>query len=624
MPLLRMSGISLFERSNAGVLAESLAEQYRSALFCDPSPSERNSWKHSLTALGEVLRDAGLDQVEVLVEQQLPLSSLRADAVLAGWHPKTGKPSYVVVELKQWSKANLVPDADDLCLVPRMGNRAVLHPVAQVRRYCEYLQDFTSVLDTGADDVVGVAYLHNAEDLNVDELFRLPDAKAQLFTKTTRGELIEHLRRYLAPKQGAPAADFLLDSPVEPSRTLMHIAADEIIDGDEFTLLDEQQVAFSLVKRAVTLSRRSDKKEVIVISGGPGSGKSVIAVQLMGYLGRNGRHVVHATGSKSFTTTLRKIVRRRNERIPKLFRYFNGFSAAEPNGLDVLICDEAHRIRRGPDGGGRNSSARAAGREQIDELLDAARVPVFLLDDHQVVRPGEMGSLRTISGVAKARGHVVRYVDLNSQFRCGGSRAYEYWVLRLLGLVPGGPIPWTNQENFQVYVADSPQEMEDFLRTRQEAGLTARMTAGFCWPWSRPRNDGSLVDDVVIGEWRRPWNAKSDQGVKGAPASSLWATDDAGFGQIGCIYTAQGFEYAWNGVIFGKDLVWMNNAWRGNRAVTKDSALADTGFADFEDLIRNTYKVLLTRGMAGTVLHSTDPGTQAMLRDLVNSDLRSP
>ncbi|MEU6114634.1 DUF2075 domain-containing protein [Streptomyces sp. NPDC047117] len=611
-----MSARALFDRSTAGALTERLAQQYRAVFSNPPSPSERRSWENSLPALAEVLRDAGLDEIEVLLEHQLPLTSLRADAVLVGSHPTTGRPSYVIVELKQWSDARMVPDADDLCLVTGRGNRPALHPLVQVRRYCDYLRDFSNLLSDEEDLVAGVAYLHNADDLDIDGLFGLPDAKAHIFTSTSRGELIRYLQTRLSPLDGALEADSLLESAVAPGRQLMRVAADEIVHGGQFRLMDEQQVAVSLVKRAAALSRRSDSKEVIVISGGPGSGKSVIALHLMSHLGRNGRSVVHATGSKSFTTTLRYVVGEKNQRIPKLFRYFNDFSAAERNGLDVLICDEAHRIRR-PSAGLNAAGAQGSGGSQVEQLIDAARVPVFLLDEHQVVRPGEMGSVAAIDAAARTKGCLVRHVDLNSQFRCGGSRAYEYWVLRLLGLEPGGPIKWQPDENFDVLVAESPEEMEEYLRMRQEAGCTARMTAGFCWPWSNLRSDGSLRDDVVIGSWRRPWNSKSERSTSGAPASSLWATERAGFGQIGCIYTAQGFEYAWNGMIFGPDLVWRGNEWRAVQAENKDRSVAHAAPHQFDRLMRNTYKVLLTRGLAGTVLYSTDPETRALLRTLI-------
>ncbi|MFE4533489.1 DUF2075 domain-containing protein [Streptomyces scopuliridis] len=615
MALLRMSARAL-ERTSEATLSEQLTERSRSELFQEPSAGENRAWQNSLPALAQVLCDAGLDEVQVLIEYQMPLSSLRADAILAGTHPETGRPSYVVVELKQWSEARLVPDTKDLCLISGSGYRSFLHPVAQVRRYCDYLEDFTAVLNDAQHHVAGLAYLHNAQDRNVSDLLQLNDGRVHLFTRTSRGELIRHLQNQLSPLDGALDADALLDSPTTPAQQLMRAAADEILYGGKFHLMDEQQVAASLVKRAVAISRRSDTKEVIVVSGGPGSGKSLIALHLMSYLGRNRRNVFHATGSKSFTSTLRHVVGQKNARIANLFRYFLNFRTAEKNELDVLICDEAHRIRR-RSGNQDSLNIHRSGRSQVEELIDAARVPVFLLDEHQVVRPDEMGSVKEIDEAAKARGCVVRHVNLDEQFRCGGSRAYEHWVRRLLGLEPGGPVPWEPEPNFELLVADTPQQMETYLHSRQAAGSTARMTAGFCWPWSDPRKDGSLVDDVVIGDWRRPWNVKGESDVPGGPRSSLWATEPAGIGQIGCIYTAQGFEYAWNGTILGQDLVWAGDRWRADPSVCKDSSLRHAEPHDFVRLTRNRYKVLLTRGLTGTVLYSTDNETQTMLRTLV-------
>ncbi|MFJ9621862.1 DNA/RNA helicase domain-containing protein [Streptomyces sp. NPDC101181] len=612
-----MSASSMRERANHASLAEALTEEFRRHMFCEPSRGERSAWQYSLQALAEVLCDAGLEEVEVLLEYRLPLSSLRADAVLAGSHPETGQPSYVIVELKQWSEASLVPDAADLCLVGGLGNRAHLHPVSQVRRYAEYLEDFTAVLEGSASHLAGVAYLHNALDQDVSELLGAAAREAHLFTNTSRGELVRYLRTRLSPLNGALEADALLNSAISPARQLMRAAADEIVDGGKFLLMDEQQVAVSLVRRAVARSRQSDRKEVIVVSGGPGSGKSLVALHVMSHLGRNQRTVAHATGSKSFTTTLQHVVAEKNKRVAKLFRYFLDFGRVERNELDALICDEAHRIRR-RSGSHHHARGPRGGRSQVEELIDAARVPVFLLDEHQIVRPGEMGSVKAIEDAAASRGCVVRHVNLNEQFRCGGSRAYERWVRRLLGLEPGGPVPWDPEPNFELLVADTPREMELFLQSRQAAGYTARMTAGFCWPWSYPRSDGSLVDDVVIGDWRRPWNVKGERAVAGAPSSSLWATESTGINQIGCIYTAQGFEYAWNGTIFGREFVWREGGWRIVPAECKDDSLRQASPDDFNRLTRNIYKVLLTRGLTGTVLYSADAETQTMLSTLVS------
>jgi uncharacterized protein len=172
-----------------------------------------------------------------------------------------------------------------------------------------------------------------------------------------------------------------------------------------------------------------------------------------------------------------------------------------------------------------------------------------------------------------------------------------------------------------VRVADSPHEMERVLAFHQEHGLTARMSAGYCWPWSNPRPDGSLVQDVQIGDWRRPWNVKSDRSVGGAPGSAFWATNPAGFGQVGCVYTAQGFEYEYSGVIVGPDLVVRDGRLVTRRDHSKDPAFRARKTAsddEADQLIRNTYKVLLTRGMRGTIIYATDDDTRAFLHDLVD------
>jgi hypothetical protein len=408
---------------------------------------------------------------------------------------------------------------------------------------------------------------------------------------------MDFLRTRLAPGvTGAPYADEFLSSRAAPSRQLLAVAADEIRDGEQFVLVDQQRLAHNLVLHATEAARAGDAKTVIVVSGGPGSGKSVIALSLLGEPARRGRTVLHATGSRSFTHTLRQVTGRGSPQTRNLFKYFNQFVDADRNGLEVLILDEAHRIRE-------TSMSRytlrqlRTDRRQVDELIAAARVPVFLLDEYQVVRPGEMGTVGEIQAHAESLGLAVQKINLNAHFRCGGSDAYMEWVTRLLGLVSGGPLHWVGDPAFAVQVADSPHELEHVLRTKLDKGYDARIAAGYCWPWSDPGPDGSLVSDVVIGDWSRPWNLRGDRAVGGAPPSALWATDPAGFGQVGCVYTAQGFEYDWNGVIIGPDLVWRGDDWRTEREANRDPDLrnrAKVSGHEFGRLVRNVYKVLLT------------------------------
>jgi hypothetical protein len=553
----------------------------------------------------------------MLIEYQLPLTSKRADVVLAGQDRRTGGDAYLVVELKQWSHAELFEDDPGLVLVEHMRGGPKLHPVLQAKGYCDYLSDYVSVLRERPHAVHGVAYLHNAAKADVADLYdRVRDDRTRLFTQTTRGAFVDYLRDRFAPAPGAGAADRFLASDIRPSRQLLTVAAAEIRNQTQFVLLADQRLAYELVLHEVDRAHKQDTKTVVIVTGGPGSGKSVIALALLGELSRQGRPVLHATGSQSFTQTMRRYVGKGSTQVKSMFKYFNNFVDARRNGLDVLICDEAHRIRE-VSANRYTPAAKRTGRPQVDELLDAARVPVFLLDEHQVVRPGEIGTVEEISRHAAARGLDVRHVPLDAQFRCGGSRRYEDWVLGLLGLDGRQPVAWGGDDHFDVSLAESPDELESVLRDRLDAGFSARMTAGFCWRWSDPDGD-RLVPDVVIGDWARPWNAKGERAVGGAPPSALWATLPGGFGQVGCVYTAQGFEYDWNGVIVGPDLVVRDGRLVTVRAASKDPALVRGSVSDdqADRLIRNTYKVLLTRGMMGTILYSVDAQTQRFLASL--------
>ncbi|MGH8939276.1 MAG: DNA/RNA helicase domain-containing protein, partial [Actinomycetes bacterium] len=349
---------------------------------------------------------AGLDQVEVLLEYHLPLTSKRADVVLAGRHPRTGGPSYVVIELKQWSRAHTYDGETGLVLVDGMPHGLMLHPVAQVRGYCSFIADVTKALHDLDEAIAGAAYLHNATaDTAVTTLYDYPqDTTGRLFTGASRGDFVDFLRDRLDPDvAGAPFADLLLRSAVSPSRQLLAVAAEEVQRREQFVLLAEQKLAHSLVLHEVQRARRADSKAVVIVTGGPGSGKSVIALSLLGELARRGRTVLHATGSRSFTQTLRKVAGTRAPRVQRMFKYFNQFMDAEQNGLDVLILDEAHRIRETSVDRYTRAALRT-GRPQLDELIAAARVPVFLLDEHQVVRPGELGTVADIERYAATLG----------------------------------------------------------------------------------------------------------------------------------------------------------------------------------------------------------------------------
>ncbi len=409
-----------------------------------------------------------------------------------------------------------------------------------------------------------------------------------------------------------------------PSRSaapsLFDVAARSLTHPDAFALSEDQQAVLGQVHR---LLAADDGQAAVVVTGAAGSGKSALALTLLGEALRAGYRARHATGSQAFTTALRKTAGHGSRQAQQLFQYFGTAADTELGGLDLLVCDDAHQLRA-TSNTRYTPASRRSDRSQTAELVDAARVVVFLLDEDQAVRPGQLGTRDYIETAARASGATVHTAQLASQHRHRSPR-YDGWVRRLLGLddAPLPPAPWTAETGpgtgFELRVAESPHELEQLLRAKAELGASTRMTAGYCWPWSEARPGNPLVEDIVIGDWRRPWSVKGHRAVNGLPPSPLWAIEPAGAGQVGCIYTAQGFEYDYGGVILGPDLLWRDGRWITDTVATRDNALTRASAADFDLWVRRTYRVLLTRSRSGTILYSTDPATRALLRDIIDT-----
>ena len=604
--------------SRKGDLAATIAEQAGKK----GSPPERRSWEASLPVLAKLLIKAELDTVDMLIECSLPGSSQRIDVLLAGTHPVTGSDSFIVVELKQWTHAELGWNSNRIVwTLHTRGDQ--LHPIEQVRGYCKYLRRDITALQEHPDGLHGVAYLHNAEKRFVEPLFQLdPDQFGRLFTGDQRDDFVKYLRARLATTSDGSVGDRLLAGEVRAKTTLLnstttdlHTAADQLIDN--------QKLAFEAVMNRIAHSRKGKQKSVVLVTGGPGSGKSLIAMALLQRLRTDNRKVRYATGSEAITKTMRRIYGREEAELKELITYYKSLTTEQDEWLDVVICDEAHRIRRVSTDRYTRSALRTK-RPQVDELMEAAQVAVFLLDENQVVRPDEVGTIDHIRDHAARAGFPVFQINLDGQFRCGGSAAYDEWVLNLLGLRALGPLPWKDEDNFTVRIADSPQQMEDFLRSKITSSVTARITAGYCWDWTpEPDSDGALIPDITIGDWSKPWNSASKNigGPDDPPPSWLWAHDPRGFDQVGCIYTAQGFEFDWAGVILGPEIGVEGQNLVVRRQANRDKKLRSKQLfdEDFDTLIRNTYKVLLTRGMRGVVLYAVDPATQEFISGLANS-----
>ncbi|MET8542627.1 DUF2075 domain-containing protein [Kitasatospora sp. NPDC004799] len=627
-------------------LTERLIDEHVALKDRPASRGDIEAWNNSIPVVVRALLECGLGEVEVQVEVSLPHTDSAVDLVLCGRRPGTGADSYVAVELKQARHATVDPECPTAVDLGFSDGKLKLHPVRQVQNYCDYMMRYLPHLRESDDRLTGVVLLHNARDADVEALFELSESDyGSLYTLDDLARFRRVLTSRFTAESGKRAARALEESRREPLPKITDVARQRSVVGGGLVLLDEQFLAFDRIVRHLektSLPREFNvglfhdedaptpdsgrKKRVHILRGGPGSGKSAVALQLQRELGLKGHEAVLASGSHAYTETLRGDMvdaarqgqkSRRSRAANRLYRYFNSFVETSPDEIEVLICDEAHRTRRTSTDRFTRAERRDDETPQAIELIRASQVPIFLLDDHQSIRPDEVGTADYLKKIAEDEGCLVEVTDLEGTFRAGGSRRYQSWVQQLLGLGDSDPVPWRPDGRMTVLVADSPAQMEQFIQERDLEGATARITAGFCWPWSKPKG-GSLVDDVRIGEWRQPWNVKPTYKVPYAPVSDRWATDRRGVGQIGCVYTAQTFEYDWNGVIIGPDLVFRDGKFKVERAASHDPAFSRS--VDDEVVgrcIRNAYHVLLTRGVVGTVVYAVDPATQRELRRLI-------
>jgi hypothetical protein len=597
-------------------IAEKLKTAFLASYRYEPGAAEVNSWRNSLRAMAQIIERAELEDSGVLLELELPLSSLRLDCMITGTD-RSGKNNATIIELKQWDRCEAT-EGECILTFTGGGNRDVLHPSVQVGGYCQYLADTHTAFHEApnAINLTACAYLHNYSfgeaDPLLDRKFDEWRASYPVYSGDDTANLIEHLGSSLGAGGGMPILDQIEASKYRPSRKLLDHVSGLLERKQEYVLLDDQRIAFDRIMSAARAGQSAKTKPVVLVIGGPGTGKSVIALNLITALAKEGFSGHYATGSKSFTETLRKIV---GTRARSLFKYFNSYSTAEPGILDVLVCDEAHRLRA-TAGNRYTPAANRTGKSQIQELIDASRCAVFFIDDKQVVRPDEVGSAALVREAAKTNKSPVYEIRLQAQFRCGGSDGFIQWVNNTLDIERTPTVLWNTAQQFEFKVMASPEELDLSIRKKLGGGSKARLMAGFCWTWSDPAADGTLIEDVVVGKFRRPWNAKPDATrlAKGIPKSPLWAYEQGGEGQVGCIYTAQGFEFDYAGVIFGTDLVYRSGkGWVGQAANSHDSVVKRSG-EKFLDLVKNTYRVLLTRGIKGCYVYFTDKETEQFFR----------
>lgn len=567
--------------------------------------SEFKSWAASLREMSRVLRDAGIpDDIGVGIEFGIPQTSKRIDFILSGTDD-TGTPHVVIVELKQWSTSKL-SDKDGLIIANRGGRSETegAHPSYQAWSYAALLNGFNEAVYESGTALRPCAYLHNYRDDGIirDARYAPYLDKAPVFLKGE--EELKLLRDFIKKhvKQGDKGELLykIENGRIRPSKMLADSLGKMLRGNQEFILIDDQKVVYeTCLARAEQASET--RKQVVIVKGGPGTGKSVVAVNLLVALTKRGQVTKYvsknaaprAVYAKKLAGQVRKV------EVSNMFSGSGGFFDAAPNAFDTLVVDEAHRLNA------KSGLYGNLGENQVMELIRSAKCTIFFVDDDQIVTLADIGHTKELIHWANAAGADVTMLELSSQFRCNGSDGYVAWLDNWLGIRETANTDF-DRDSFDFRIVDSPVELHDLIREKNKINNKSRVVAGYCWDWKSKKDPNAYDIEIPKFGYRAQWNLSVD--------GSLWITAENSVEQVGCIHTCQGLELDYVGVIIGPDLVHdgdklatyplkrskNDRSIRGYKSkVKKDAAMEGRAGT----IIRNTYKTLMTRGLKGCFIY---------------------
>lgn len=571
---------------------------------------EYSSWQNSMQFMRNIVDDSEIDdEVRICIEYNIPLTSKRVDFIIAG-ADKAGNENIVIVELKQWQKAEVVADDMHYCVKTFIANtdRIVCHPSYQAYSYSCFLKNYSQSLTDESINLVPCAYLHNYQpeyrQTLSNPIYKEWFEVAPFFIKNEVAVFSDFVKKYITKKSSKGDLLYLIDhGRLRPTKALQDSLASMVKGNKEFMLLDEQAVCFDMCLKTMSQCLKDRKKRTIIIQGGPGTGKSVLAINLlMEYINQN-LNVSYVTKNsaprQAFLNLLTRGNAMRQTEIQQLFRSPFGLSNCDENGYDCLIVDEAHRLVKKMYGDW-------SGENQVKECINASLLSIFLLDEDQAVTTKDIGSIKEIQYWCKELGSRLIITDetkLVSQFRCNGSDAYIQFIDDLLQRLPETVHVDLSELNFDFKVFDDPNEMREALRDKNQINNKSRMVAGYCYDWNVKHRRGDW--DIMLGDnFKAKWNLENDK---------VWAINPSSFEEVGCIHTAQGLEFDYVGVFIGKDLIYNPTTRRiesNKEAISKDDKSSGIRSAKQEkahQLILNTYKTLLTRGQKGCYIYCEDP-----------------
>jgi len=611
------------EDVDSNKIEERILAEYKRTHRRSVGKSEIGAWRNSMGFMQRIMQDDGIPtDVGVAIEFGIPQTQKRIDFFLTGKNAAS-RPSAVIVELKQWTQAEA--SNKDAVVKTFLGGARVEtpHPSYQAWSYAALLEDFSEAIRDHHVSLTPCAYLHNCVDGSVlnHSFYAAHTKKAPIFLQDDAERLRAFIKQHVKYGDSGQIAYQIRDGKISPSKSLADCLSSLLQGNREFLMVDDQKVVY---ETALLLAEESnvDNKNVLIVEGGPGTGKSVVAINLLVELTSRLKTVKYVTKNAA----PRAVYENRltgsftKSRISNLFTGSGAYTETPPNTFDTLIVDEAHRLTE------KSGMFQNRGTNQVEELIGSATSSVFFIDENQRVTLKDIGRKKEIRDRAKTLGANVTELALESQFRCNGSDGYLAWVDNTLG-IRSTANPTLEGIDYEFVVCSSPNELRSRIVEKNRIRNKARLVAGYCWDWKSKKQPHAM--DIVLPEhnFTARWNLTTD--------GSLWILKPESVSEIGCIHTCQGLELDYVGVLLGPDFIIrggvvqtdatkrskMDASIKGYKTLAKQEPEKAKALAD--EIIKNTYRTLLTRGQRGCFVHSLDAETNQFLKDAAFGGPRS-
>ena len=586
------------------------------------SKNEKESWENSLKNMFMTLSDAEIpDNAGVAIEYNIPQTSKRVDFIVSGYDVDK-KENAVIIELKQWQKVTAVKSLDALVETFVGGtNRKVVHPSYQAWSYASVINDYNATVQNENIGLMPCAFLHNYEkasenDPLFEEQYKTYIEESPVFTKGDTKRLRSYIKSFVKKGDSGQVIYKIENGKIRPSKSLQDSISSMVKGNKEFIMIDDQKVIYEEILSLSEKSFHDHKKRVIIVKGGPGTGKTVVAVNLLAELTNRGQMTQYVTRNSAPRNVYKEKLKGeiKKSSVDNLFQNAWNYVEAKENSIHTLLVDEAHRLTE------KSGMYGNLGENEIKELIDAAYCSVFFIDESQRVTLKDIGSVKEIRKWANLANADIYETELQSQFRCNGSDGYLAWIDNVLDIRETANYTMEGID-YDIRVCNSPFEMQSLIKSKNKLHNKARILAGYCWEWPTKERNNKDYHDIKIGDFEISWNM----------SNGIWAISKDSIDEAGCIHTSQGLEFDYVGVIIGDDLRYENDhiitdftkrastdqSLKGIKTMAKKDLANAQKISD--EIIKNTYRTLMTRGMKGCYIYCTNPELGEYLKKRIDS-----